>query len=262
MIRSFSRSLIWTLTIVALAGRVEAQDASGDKSQPPAAQEPADPAWHGSLDFRIAIANGVQEQKSISLGGEVVRPFSNGGRFAASASKEYDSVTFPSASLLADSTKVAIGVDQDVKNTVILVRSMYFQDTTLQVNSRYEELFGYGLHLYDKTKKRIEFELVPGLSVYDEHLVYASDAGWHAGYGFYEKFSAKFNNVWSFNNSFRIRKNFRNSDRSVESSTSVEGMITKSLGIQIGSAYMHESIVPDGFPNYLSVLSAGVKFQF
>ena len=265
MIQSFARRWIWTLTIVALAGvgRVEAQDAPADKSQPPAAQEPAHRAWHGSLGVSIAIANGIQEQKNLSLDGDVVRPFSDGGRFVAQASRQYQKVIFPSEAALADRTNVAIGADQDLtKNTVIIVRSLYLQDANLQVNSRYEELFGYGLHLYDKTRKRIDFEFVPGMSVYNENLAYANDEGWRASFGFYEQFSGKFNKVWSINNAFRVRKDFTTSNRSIESSASVEGQITKAVGMQIGYQYNYESIVPSGFPNYLSLLSAGLKFQF
>jgi putative salt-induced outer membrane protein YdiY len=250
------------LIVVALASvnRATAQDAT---AQPPAAEDPAHPAWHGSLSLGLAVANGIQSQRSLQLDGDLLRPFSDGGRFVASASRQYQNVTFPSAALLSDRTNIAVGADQNVtKNTVAIVRSLYLKDSQLLVNSRFEELFGYGIHLYDKTKKRIDFQLVPGLSLYNEDLSYADNSGWKSAIGFYEKFSGKFDKVWSVSNSFRFRNDFSDSNRSVESSAALEGMITKSLGLQIGYQYNYESIVPDGFPSFLSMLSAGLKFQF
>lgn len=228
----------------------------------PAPAAPRHPSWRGSAAASVALAGGAQAQRGYQLDGSLQRPFSDGGSFVAQASRQYQRVTFPSPALLADRTSVSVGADMNTtKNTVAMARSMYLRDELLYVDSRYEELFGYGLHLYD-ANKRFDFELVPGVSIFKQSLAYSDDRGWQSGGGFYEKFTGKINAAWSASNSFRFRHNFTVVDRSVESIAALNGAITKTLGVQLEYQYNYESIVPPGFPNYLQVLSAGVRFQF
>ena len=223
---------------------------------------PARPPWHGSLNAGIGLAGGVQSQRGYQLSASVLRPFSDGGSFLANASRQYQHVTFPSESLLADRFAVSVGADENLtKYSVAMARSLYLKDQLLYVDSRYEELFGYGLHLYDE-KKRFDVQLVPGVSFFKEDLAYSKIREWKASGGFFEKFTGKINAAWSVENSFRVRRNFKDADRSIESSAAVTGMITRTLGMQLEYQYNYESIVPPRFPNYLQVLSAGLRFQF
>jgi len=251
---------------------VSAQDQ--DQQAPPPAQQPAAPAkpaepekpkrpaWHGSFSAGLAFAGGVQQQKGYQLNAGVKRPFSDGGSFVANASRQYQKVKFPSESLLNDRTSFAFGVDENfTKYTTAMVRSLYLHDQLLYVDSRYEELFGYGLHLYDKDK-RYELHLIPGIEVFKENLVYSADKDWRTGGGFFEKLTAKINKAWSAENAFRYRHNFGNSNQSIESTASLQGAITKTLGLQVEYQYNYESIVPPHFPNYLQILSLGLRFQF
>jgi putative salt-induced outer membrane protein YdiY len=229
-------------------------------AQAPAA--PAHPAWHGSASASVALAGGAQAQRGYQLEGDVQRPFSDGGSFVANASRQYQNVTFPSPALLADRSSISVGADENTtKYTVAMARSMYLRDRLLYVDSRYEELFGFGLHLYDASK-RFEIQLVPGVSFFKQNLSYSDDRGWQSGGGFYEKFTGKINAAWTVGNSFRFRRNFTVADRSVESIASVTGAITRPLAIQLEYQYNYESIVPPGFPNYLQILSAGLRFRF
>ncbi|MEP7308322.1 MAG: DUF481 domain-containing protein [Acidobacteriota bacterium] len=258
-----------TAMLSASAGLLHAQDtvpASAGSSQQPAqpAAAPSPLAWHGTVNFGITLAAGVQSQRGYNFSVGVKRPFSDEGSFVAQAGRQYENVTFPDESLLADRSSFAIGLDEDItRHTVAMVRSLYLRDRLMLVNSRYEELLGYGLRLRNQ-KKTIELMLVPGLSVFNEDLTFtgAQDQGWQSAGGFFEKFTGKFNNVWSVENSFRFRHNFTGVDHSTESLASVSGMFTKALGLQLELQYNYESVVPDDFPNYIVVLSAGLKFQF
>ncbi|MEI8154269.1 MAG: DUF481 domain-containing protein [Hyphomicrobiales bacterium] len=122
-------------------------------------------------------------------------------------------------------------------------------------------MFGYGLHLYD-ANKRFELQFVPGVSFFKQDLAYSDQKDWESGFGFFEKFTGKINAGWSVENAFRFRRNFKRADRSIEAVASLNGMITRSMGMQLEYQYNHESIVPPDFPNYLQVLSAGLRFQF
>lgn len=265
---------IMTVAVLGLtSGRAHAQDAPAQApagqpaaGQPaagqPAAEEPKHPAFHGSLSVGLSAATGVQEQRAYQFEGDLTRPFSDGGRFVANVQRQYQNVTFPSPSLLADRSSFAVGADQNVtKYTVAMARSMYLKDALLYVNSRYEEIGGYGLHAYNK-EKNVDLALVPGFSVYKENLAYAADDGWKTGYGFLEKFSGKFKKVWSIENSFRFRRDFSDSNRSIESVASITGMLNKAMGVQFEFQYNYESVVPPDFPNYLTVTVVGLKFQF
>jgi hypothetical protein len=244
------------VTTVALAQQPAAQ------APPAAPAAPPRPSWHGNFSFGVGLAGGVQAQRGYQVNAGVQRPFSDGGNFNANVSRQYQHVTFPSESLLADRLSIGVGGEQNLtKYSVIMARSMYLRDQLLYVDSRYEELFGYGLHLYDATK-RFDLQLVPGVSFYKENLAYSDARDWKGGGGFYEKFTAKVNAAWSFENSLRFRRNFGDSDRSVESVADLNGMFTRTLGMQLEYQYNYESIVPPDFPNYLQVLSAGLRFQF
>ena len=260
-------ALLLTVTPLAHAQQPAAATAS---SQQPGAQVPAvapapappRPAWHGSLSAGIALASGVQAQRGYQLNVGVQRPFSDGGNFSATAAREYQRVTFPSESLLSDRISLGAGVEQHLSpHSVMMARSMFLKDRLLYVDSRYDELLGYGLHLFD-AKKRFDFEFVPGVSFLKEDLGYSDATDWKAAGGFYEKFTGKINAAWSLENSLRFRRNFKSSDRSTESVAALNGMVTKTLGVQLEYQYNYESIVPPGYPNYLSVLSAGIKFRF
>ena len=245
-----------TTTAASLAQDPAAQAAPATPAAPPR------PTWHGSLNVGVAVAGGVQAQKGYQISAGLQRPFSDGGSFVANASRQYQRVTFPSESLLADRFNVGVGADQNLtKYTVAMVRSLYLKDELMYVTSRYEELFGYGLHLYD-ANKRFVFQFVPGVSVFKEDLVYSDDKDWQGGIGFFEKFTGKINAAWSVENSFRLRRNFKRADRSIESVANLNGMITRTMGMQFEYQYNYESIVPPDFPNYLQMFSAGLRFQF
>jgi putative salt-induced outer membrane protein YdiY len=196
------------------------------------------------------------------VSGSVTRPFSDGGSFVANASYDYQKVTFPSEAPLSDRTSIAAGADQNLTaKTVVIVRSMYLRDQQLLINSRFEQLAGYGLHL-NNSDRSIDFELVPGVSVYNQDLGYPADEGWEQGFGFFQKFAAKVNTAWSIGNSFRFRRNFGEPHKSIESAANLTGMITRTVGVQFNYQYNYESQVPPSFPNYLSILSAGLHFEF
>ncbi|MBA3949307.1 MAG: DUF481 domain-containing protein [Acidobacteria bacterium] len=223
---------------------------------------PSHPSWHGSLSLGIGLAGGAQGQKGYQIDGSALRPFTNGGRFVASASRAYQRVTFPSESLLADRFAASGGFDQSVTtHTIAMVRSLYLRDKLLYVDSRFEQLAGYGLRLHPESK-RWELLFIPGISVFKQDLSYSDIKDWEAGWGFYQKLSAKLNKAWSVENTFRLRDNFTDVDRSIEAAARINGMITRTLGLQLEYQYNHESIVPDGFPEYLQILSAGLRFQF
>ncbi len=273
----FRRIALTCLTAVALLGAL-ARPLSAQEAKPSAAagsQEPSQeetpaaapeakprPTWHGSANLGVALAGGIQSQRGYQVGASVTRPFSDGGSVLASVSREYQNVTFPSESLLADRTAIAVGVEQNLtSHTVAMVRSLYLRDQLLLVDARYEELFGYGLRLYDKAG-RFELHLVPGVSFFKEDLSYTDLLAWQSAAGFFEKLTVRINEAWSVNNSFRLRRNFKSPDRSIESLVALNGMITKTLGIQLNYQYNYESIVPPNFPNYLQILSVGLRFQF
>src|SRR5262245_4681478 len=132
MTRSTSTTLTLMLTLALAAGVVRtarAQEQDQDPAaqanpagqapagqQPPAdqqQQQPTKPKGSGAVSFGFGIANGVQEQRSWQLDGNVQRPFSDGGRFVATAGRQYQNVTFPSPALLADRTNVSVGADEN-----------------------------------------------------------------------------------------------------------------------------------------------------
>lgn len=232
---------------------------------PPAQHEPAVPthqSWHGSASLGVGLAGGAQAQKGYQFDISVLRPFSSGGRFVGNASRDYQRVTFPEKNLLSDRLAAAAGIDLNVTaHTTAMVHSLYLRDKLLYVDSRFEQLAGYGLRLYPESK-RWELLLIPGISVFKQDLVYSDLKGWESGWGFFQKFTGKLNAAWTVENSFRFRDNFTDVDRSIESTARISGMITKTLGLQLEYQYNHESIVPEGFPEYLQVLSAGLRFQF
>lgn len=255
-------AIICTVAFSTAHAQQPASPANASPQQPAAAAAPKRSPWHGSLNLGIGLADGVQAQRGYQVSASVKRPFSDGGDFVAQAIRQYQKVTFPSESLIADRTSFAVGVDQHfTKHTVAMVRSMYLRDQLMYVDSRYEQLLGYGVHLYD-AKKRFELQLVPGVSIYKQDLRYSDDDSWQSGGGIYEKFAAKINEKWSVENSFRYRRNFEDPDNSIESLASLQGMITKTLGLQMEYQYNYESIVPPNFPHYLQILSAGLRFQF
>jgi hypothetical protein len=236
--------------------------AGGAAPQGPPAT-PARPPFSGSLDFGAAFAAGIQGQRSVQVAGELNRPFSDGGGFVANASYDFQKVTFPSEAPLSDRTSIAAGLfDQFLNaNTVIIVRSMYLRDTQMLINSRFEQLFGYGLRL-SNNDKGFELQLIPGVSVYNQDLGYPADEGWRQGFGFFEKLSVGINRTWSIGNSFRFRQNFGAPHKSIESAANLTGMITSAVGVQLNYQYNYESQVPPTYPNYLSILSAGLHFEF
>ena len=260
MIESLTvRRALMGLALIAGATAAHAQTAPAAAPPPP----PSPPAWHGSLSAGVSSASGVQASRSIQLQGSLVRPFSHGGRFVANAAHDYQRVTFPSDTPLADRTNIAIGEDEHpTPHTVIIARSMYLRDSLLQIDSRFEQLIGYGLQLHDKDKKALDLQLVPGLSIYKEDLAYADPAGWKSAWGFYEKFSGNLSEVWSIENSFRFRHDFSDAKRSIESAAAVDGKITKTLAVQFQYQYNYESVVPPDYPSYLSMFIAGLKFKF
>jgi putative salt-induced outer membrane protein YdiY len=218
--------------------------------------------WHGTLNGGLAVADGAQAQRGFQVGMNVKRPFSDHGSFVAQASHQYQRVTFPDDTTLTDRTAASTGIDADLTTrTILMARSMYLRDSVMYINSRFEQLIGYGLHLHDRTQ-RFEFKLVPGISVFQQDLAYSDVDGWEGGWGFYEEFSGKINAAWSVENAFRIRNNFKRKDHSVESNLALNGAITKQLGLQVEYQYNHESIVPPDYPKYLQVLSVGLRFKF
>jgi hypothetical protein len=238
------------------------EPAAGGAAPQGATATPARPPFSGSLDFSAAFASGIQGQRSFQVAGALDRPFSDGGSFVANASYDYQKVTAPTPTPLSDRTSVAAGVDQNLSaHTVVIVRSMYLRDKQLLINSRFEQLAGYGLHLSDRDKG-FDLQLVPGLSVYDQDLGYPADEGWQQGFGFFEKLSVRLNGAWSIGNSFRFRRNFGEPHKSIESAANLTGMITPAVGVQLNYQYNFESQVPPDFPNYLSVLSAGLHLEF
>ncbi len=218
--------------------------------------------WHGSLNFGLAVASGAQAQRGYQVAAGLKHAFTDGGTLVAQASKQYQRVTFPDEAVLSDRSAASLGIDLNpTKHTVVMVRSMYLRDKQMYVNSRFEQLAGVGVHLYDE-KKRFEFQFIPGFSLFKQDLGYSDIHDWETGWGFFEKFTAHINESWSFDNSFRFRSNFKDDDKSIESVTSLNGRITKAMGMQLEYQYNHESIVPPGYPAYFQVLSAGLKFQF
>lgn len=233
---------------------------AGAEAEEPAV--PTHPSWHGSFSVGLGLAGGAQAQKGYQVDVSAMRPFSNGGRFVANVSRAYQRVTFPSESLLTDRLAAAVGFDMNVtRHTTAMVRSLYLSDQPLYVDSRFEQLAGYGLRLYPENH-RWELLIIPGVSVFKQDLAYSEIKDWEMGWGFFQKLTAKVNKAWSVENTFRFRDNFTDVDRSIESTARINGMITKTLGLQLEYQYNHESIVPDGFPEYLQVLSAGLRFQF
>lgn len=250
------------MLVAGARGTVMAQTPAPTPAEQQAAAAKAALAWHGSFRVGMALAQGVQEQRGYQLSGTVKRQFADHASFLANASREYQKVTFPSTSLLSDRTSASAGLDMDpTKHTVFMARSMYLRDPLMYVNKRFEQLVGYGYQYVDAKKKR-EFQFVPGISVFKQDLAYSEDIDWEAGWGFYQKFQGELTPVWSLSNSFRFRKNFKNINRSVEAIAGLQGKIAKPLSLQIEYQWNHESVVPDGFPEFLSVLSVGLRFQF
>lgn len=269
MIRQFAALCLAVVMVMGAFARLGAQEPSapGNASaqQPAKAPTPDKPAplrWHGSANASAAVAGGAQSQRGYQLGASVERPFTSGGAFSASFSRQYQRVKFPSESVLADRMSISVGAEEDfANNTVAMVRSLYLKDKLLYVDYRFEQLVGYGLRLIDASK-RFTFYLVPGVSIFKQDLAYSDITDWEYGGGIYEKFTGKLNEAWSIGNEFRYRRNFSDHDISIESVASVHGMFTKTLGLQVEYQYNHESIVPPHFPEYLQVLSVGLRFQF
>jgi hypothetical protein len=138
---------------------------------------------------------------------------------------------------------------------------MFLRDPLMYVTHRFEQLAGYGYQWADPKKKRV-FQFVPGISVFKQDLTYSDNTDWEAGWGFYEKFEGEITPTFSVSNSFRVRKNFKNLHRSVEAIAAAQARIAKPLSLQLEYQWNHESVVPDGFPEFLSVLSVGLRFQF
>lgn len=268
------------IVCVAAALSVGAHGVAAAQAAPQAAQAPAQTApaptpaelqaaaakkalaWHGTFNVGLALAQGVEEQRGYQLSGTVKKQFADHASFLANASREYQRVTFPSESVLSDRSSASIGIDLDPsKHTVFMARSMFLRDQLMYVNSRFEQLAGYGYQWVDAKKKR-QFQFVPGVSIFKQDLTYSDNTGWETGWGFYEKFEGEITPTWSASNSFRLRHNFKNFNRSVEAIAALQGKIAKPLSLQIQYQWNHESVVPDGFPEFLSVLSVGLRFQF
>ena len=251
-----------TICTVALPTLHAQQPAAPAPANASAAPAPPKRPWHGSINVGIGLADGVQSQKGYQLSASTKKAITDSGDFVAQAQRQYQKITFPSESLIADRTSFAVGLDKHfTKHTELLARSMYLQDQLMYVNSRFEQLVGYGWDIFD-ANKRFELHLVPGMSVYKQDLKYSVDKEWQTGFGLYEKFTGKINAGWGVENSFRWRRNIDDPDNSIESVASLNGMITKTMGIQMEYQYNYESIVPPNFPHYLQVLSAGFRFQF
>jgi hypothetical protein len=260
------------LLTAALSGTAAAQQPSSAPAQTPAAAPTAAEAqaaaqkqalaWHGTFSGGLALANGAEAQRGFQVSGTVKKQFADHASFLANAAHQYQRVTFPSESVLADRSSASVGLDLDpTKHTIFMARSMFLRDQLMYVNHRFEQLAGYGFQWVDPKKKRM-FQFVPGISIFKQDLTYSDDVNWEAGYGFYEKFEGEITPTWSFSNSFRVRKNFKNLHRSVEAIAALQGKISKPLSMQVEYQWNHESVVPDGFPEFLSVLSVGLRFQF
>lgn len=239
-----------------------AQTPAPDAAAAAAAKAKAALAWHGTINFGVTVANGVEAQRGFQLSATIKKQFADHAVFVANGARQYQKVTFPTQGILNDRTSASIGLDMDpTKNTVFMARSMYLRDPLMYVNSRFEQLVGYGYQWVDAKKKR-EFQLVPGLSFFKQDLAYSDNVGWESAWGFYEKFEGEISPTWSFSNSFRFRHNFKNFNRSVEAIAALQGQITKPLSLQIEYQWNHESVVPEGFPQFLSELSVGLRLHF
>jgi hypothetical protein len=260
-----------TLVLLGVVGSAHAQDTA----PVPAAVAPApataeaqagQPAgarrWHGTFNAGLGLAGGAQAQRGYQISASLSRAFSDKGRFVANFSHDYQRVTFPEKAVLSDRLSAGIGVDHSItRNTVAMVRSLYLSDEQLHVNARFEELAGYGLHVFN-ADKRYELYLIPGVSVFKQDLSYSDILDWEVGFGFYQKLVAKFNDAWSLEETFRFRDNVTDDDRSIESGVQLHGAFTRSLGVQFEYQFNLETIVPPGYPSYLQVLSVGLRFQF
>jgi putative salt-induced outer membrane protein YdiY len=269
MTRSASTRIInrrFGIVCLAVCLTAGARDAAAQAPAPTSAEAQAAAkkalAWHGTFNVGFAIAQGVEEQRGYQLSGTVKKQFADHASFLANASRQYQHVTFPSESLLSDRSSASIGFDMDPsKHTVFMARSMYLRDPLMYVIKRFEQLAGYGYEWVDPAKKRM-LQLVPGISIFKQDLTYSDNTGWESGWGFYEKFEGEISPTWSLSNSFRYRHNFKNFNRSVEAIAALQGKISKPLSLQIEYQWNHESVVPEGFPQFLSVLSVGLRFQF
>lgn len=258
--------LVCGAAVAPAMAQTPAPEPASAQAQAPAAAPAAQPkparAWHGSLNAGFAVASGVQAQRGYQLSTSLQRQIAEAGHFVANLSHQYERQTFPHEALLSDRTSASVGVDiNPTKHTLLMGRSMYLRDKLMYVNSRFEQLVGYGLHLYDE-KKRFDFQFVPGVSIFKQDLAYSDILDWETGWGFFQKFTGHITPQWSVSNSFRFRDNFKDVDRSIEAIASMQGMFTKTLGVQLEYQWNHESIVPPGFPQYLSVVSVGLRFQF
>ena len=228
----------------------------------PAPPGPPGRPWHGSLSAGLGLASGAQAQRGYQFDAAATRQFSAIGHFTGNVSHEYEKITYPSESLSADRSAASVGADfVTTKHTVLMARSLFLRDQLLEVDARFEQLIGYGGHFFGP-KRHYELYLVPGLSVFKQDLTYSDLLGWQAGLGFYERFVVKIAPTWSVDQSLRFRNNVTDADRSIEALARIQLMLTKTLSVQLSHQFNHESIVPDGSPNYLQTLSAGLRFQF
>lgn len=261
MTRHLSRLAACAVCGVLWTASAHAQQAAAAAPAAPAAA-PAPQPWHGAFNAGGGLAAGVQEQRTLSIDAQIGRAFREGGRVALDVGEDYSRIDFPTANTLANRTSVGLGVEQELSARVVLAaKSMYLRDELLYVESRFEQLAGVGGRWHN-AKKTIEFEVIPGVTVYKQDLKYSDDLSWRAGVGVYESLKGRLNDQWSIENAFRIRRDLKIDNTSVESSAAATASITKALGLQLGVQYNYESTVPPDFPNYLFSLTAGFRVQF
>ncbi len=233
---------------------------------PPVAAPAAKHEMHGDITAGFQFQSGVTEAWGTSIEGNVSRPYSNSGTLSGRATYNYTRVVVsdnPRKEFVqTDRTMASIGANERVgKHGVAMFRSLYLRDSLHQIFFRFEQLAGVGLH-YAEESGRLDFTLVPGVSFLKEDSYLDEHEGWHPGAGFYEQLALKFNKVWSFDNAFTYRHNFRQDDSAIEANASLTGMIVKGVGLQTKYQYVRETLVPPGVKPYEQTLQLGLQIKF
>ena len=228
--------------------------------------EPEKNPVHGSLTAGFQFLGGVTEAWGGSFDGSISRAYSEQGKLVARGTYNYAKVTISDSpkvdKVQTNRGQISVGLDQTFSaHGVFQARSSYLRDPVQQIFSRYEELIGVGYHYADKAE-RVDFVLVPALSLLRQQTFLANDDGWQAGVGVHEQLSAKINKAWSLGNGFTYRHNMRDNDDSIEESASLTGQIAKGLGLQIQQLYVRESLAPPGVPPYQQTFQVGLQVKF
>lgn len=279
MTRSFAASTM--LAVALLAGDADAVRAQTPASPPPATTAAPMPApaadivktpeasrnpVHGSLTAGFQFLQGVTQAWGGSFDGNLSKAYSERGTFVTRGTYNYAKVTIADApkvdKVQANRGQISVGLDQTFgAHGVVQARSLYLRDPVQQIFSRYEELVGVGYRDADKAK-RIDFAVVPGVSLLRQDTFLATDLGWQAAVGLHQQLGVNFNKSWSVAQGFNYRHNLRDEADSIEESASLTGLIAKGLGLQIQHLYTRESLVPPGVPPYQQTFQVGLQVKF